>query len=124
MNVIKKGVVFGGKARVAVIDVKDMVNEEIRLHDLSPLAAAALGRSLAAGAYISNNLKNADATFSMTIAGGGPLGPIVIAGNGGNVLRGYVTDPHVELPLRADGHLDVGQGVGKDGFITDRKSVV
>ena len=118
MNVIKKGIIFDGKARVAVIDVKDMVNEEIALHDLSPLAAAALGRSLAAGAYIGNNLKSVDDTFSMTISGGGELGAIVVAGSGGNVLRGYVTNPRVELPLRADGHLDVGKGVGKDGFIT------
>lgn len=118
MNVIKKGVVFGGKARVAVIDVKDIVNEEIKIHDLSPLAAAALGRSLTAGAYISNNLKDEGATFSVTINGGGPLGAIVIAGNGGNTVRGYVTNGQVELPLKANGHLDVGKGVGTDGYIT------
>ena len=118
MNVIKKGVIFDGKARVAIIDIKDMVNEEIKIHDLSPLAAAALGRTMCAGAYISNNLKNADATFSITINGGCELGPIVVAGNGGNVIRGYVTNPHVELPLKENGHLDVGKGVGKDGFIT------
>lgn len=118
MNEIKKGVIFGGKARVAIIDIKDIVNEEIAMHDLSPLAAAALGRSLTAGAYISNNLKNESATFSMTINGGGSLGAIVVAGNGGNTLRGYVTNGQVELPLKENGHLDVGKGVGKDGFIT------
>lgn len=118
MNVIKKGVIFDGKARVAILDIKDMVNEEIAIHDLSPLAAAALGRSMCAGAYISNNLKDENATFSMTINGGGELGPIVVAGNGGNVIRGYVTNPHLDLPLKENGHLDVGQGVGKEGFIT------
>ena len=118
MNVIKKGMIFAGKARVAVIDIKEMVNEEILIHGLSPLAAAALGRTMTAGAYISNNLKRKEATFSMTVNGGGELGSIVVAGNGGNTIRGYVTNSNVELPLKENGHLDVGAGVGTDGFIT------
>lgn len=118
MGTIKKGVFFGGKARVAIIDIKDIVVEEIKIHDLSPLAAAALGRAMTAGTYISTNLKDENSTFSMTINGGGELGSIVVAGSGGNVIRGYVDNPHVEFPLKEDGHLDVGKGVGKDGFIT------
>ena len=118
MNVIKKGVFFNGRARVAIIDLKDMVNEEIKIHDLTPLAAAALGRAMTAGAYISNNLKDADSTFSMTIKGGGILGTVVVAGNGGNAIRGYVENPHADLPVKSDGHLDVGGGIGTDGFIT------
>ena len=118
MNVIKKGIIFAGKARVAIIDIKDIVNEEIQIHGLSPLAAAALGRTMTAGVYISNNLKSKEATFSMTVNGGGELGSIVVAGNGGNTLRGYVTNPTVDLPLKENGHLDVGKGVGTDGFIT------
>ncbi|MBO5304973.1 MAG: Hsp33 family molecular chaperone HslO, partial [Clostridia bacterium] len=118
MNVIKKGLIFDGKARVAVIDLKDIVNEEIKIHNLSPLSTAALGRAMTAGAYISNNLKSESATFSMTINGGGELGSIVVAGNGGNCIRGYVTNPDLELPLKENGHLDVGKGVGTDGFIT------
>lgn len=118
MNVIKKGVFFDGKARVAIIDLKDLVNEEIKIHDLSPLAAAALGRAMTAGAYISNNLKDKDSAFSMTIKGGGILGAVVVAGNGGNEIRGYVENTKAELPLKQDGHLDVGGGIGTDGFIT------
>ena len=118
MSVIKKGLIFDGKARVAIIDLKDIVNEEIKIHNLSPLTAAALGRAMTAGAYISNNLKSESATFSMTINGGGELGSIVVAGNGGNCIRGYVTNPDLELPLKENGHLDVGKGVGTEGFIT------
>ena len=117
MDRIVKCGLFDGLARVAFIDVTDMVNEEIRIHSLSPLATAALGRCMTLGAYICANLKSQKDVFSVTVNGGGPLGPIVIAG-GGNVLRGYVTNPDVELPLREDGHLDVGGGVGTNGFIT------
>lgn len=118
MGKIVKGIIFGGKARVAVIDIKDIVNEEIALHNMSPLAAAALGRAMTAGAYISNNLKSAGATFSVTINGNGPLGGIVVAGNGENVIRGYVGNPDIELPLNSNSHLDVGGAVGTDGYIT------
>ena len=36
MGKILKAVIFGGKARVAVLDTTDTVNEAIRLHKLSP----------------------------------------------------------------------------------------
>ncbi len=116
MNRIIKTGIFGGYARVSFIDVTDIVNEEIKIHNLSPLAAAALGRAMTAGAYIGANLKSEDNSFSLTISGDGPLGQIVIAGTP-NTVRGYVVGSDAELPLKADGHLDVGNGVGK-GFIS------
>lgn len=108
---------FDGYARLALIDLTDIVNEEIKIHDLSPLATAALGRSMLAGAYVGNNLKSDDNTYSITINGGGPLGTIVVAGGYGNI-RGCVTCNNVSLPLKQNGHLDVGGGVGKDGYIS------
>lgn len=117
MDRILKCGLFDGFARVALIDITDMVNEEIRIHSLSPLACAALGRCMTMGAYIGANLKSADDAFSVTVNGGGPLGSVVIAGGGG-AIRGYVDNPSVELPLKGDGHLDVGGGVGRDGFLT------
>ena len=117
MNRIIKTGLFNGYARVAFIDVTDIVNEEIKIHDLSPLATAALGRSMAVGAYIGANLKSDSDVYSITVNGDGPLGPIVIAGGPGTI-RGYVTNPLTDLPLRPDGHLDVGGGVGHKGYIT------
>ncbi|MBR1746749.1 MAG: Hsp33 family molecular chaperone HslO [Clostridia bacterium] len=114
-KIIKTGI-FNGFARVTFIDVTDVVNEEIKIHDLSPLCAAALGRTLSAGAYIGANLKAASDTFSLTVTGDGPIGGVVVAGGPGNI-RGYVNESRVDLPPRADGHLDVGGGIGK-GYLT------
>ena len=114
-KIIKTGI-FNGFARVTFIDVTDVVNEEIKIHDLSPLCAAALGRTLAAGAYIGANLKAKDDAFSLTFSGDGPIGSVVVAGTPG-YIRGYVDNPAVELPTRIDGHLNVGAGVGK-GYLT------
>ncbi|MBO4539442.1 MAG: Hsp33 family molecular chaperone HslO [Clostridia bacterium] len=112
MDRILTGTVFGGHARVAVITLTDAVNEEIKLHDLSPLSAAAFGRTMAAGAYLGANLKNKEDVFSISVKGSGCIGGVVVAGNGDGTLRGYVANPHAELPLKANGHLDVGQGIG------------
>lgn len=113
---IVKAVIFGGKARVAVISVKNAVQKAIEQHDLTPLAAAALGRALTAGAYINANLKNKSDRFNMIINGGGPIGKICIAGENGEI-KGFVENPHVDLPSK-NGKLDVGGAVGKDGELT------
>ena len=117
MDRILTGTVFGGHARVAVITLTEAVNEEIKLHDLSPLSAAALGRTMTAGAYLGANLKNKEDVFSISVKGSGCIGGVVVAGNGDGTLRGYVANPHAELPLKDNGHLDVGKGIGP-GTIT------
>ncbi|MFA5450346.1 MAG: Hsp33 family molecular chaperone HslO, partial [Clostridia bacterium] len=58
MGKIIKAVVLGGKARVAIIDTTEEINTAIDMHGLSPLAAAALGRSLTVGAYVLSGFKN------------------------------------------------------------------
>lgn len=117
MDRIIKAVILGGKARVAVLDTSEAVNKSIRMHNLSPLAAAALGRSLTAGAYISSNLKGKRDKFSIVIEGGGPIGKIIIAGESEGAIRGYAVNPFVELPPK-NGKLDVGGAVGANGNIT------
>ncbi len=112
MDSIVKGTLFNGFARVAIISIKDAVNEEIKIHDLSPLSAAALGRTMAAGVYLGANLKGKNDSYSITIKGDGCIGGVVVAGNGDYTLRGYVANPHAELPLKGNGHLDVGGGIG------------
>ena len=114
MDRVIKAVCFGGKARLALIDTTEAVNKAIKTHDLSPLAAAALGRSLTVGAYIMHNLKNKDDRFNLIIDGGGPLGRICVAGEEG-AIKGFVDNPQTDLPLREDGKLDVGGAVGKNG---------
>ncbi len=117
MDRIVKGVCFGGKARVALIDTTGIVNELIRIHDLTPLAAAALGRTVTVGAYVTANLKNDSDRFNIIVNGGGPIGRICVAGEKRGTVKGFVENPHVNLPVRADGKLDVGGAVGKNGDI-------
>jgi molecular chaperone Hsp33 len=100
-----------------------MVNDAIKIHGLSPLAAAALGRTLTVGTFMSSDLKNEREKLSITIAGNGAGGKITVCGNGNLDMRGAIDNPLVELPLRADGKLDVGGCVGKKGRLTVVKSM-
>ncbi len=117
MDKIIKAVLFGGKARVALIETTETVNQAIKVHDLTPLAAAALGRSLTVGAYIESNLKHETNKFNLIINGGGPIGKIYVTSDRVGTVKGLVENPQVDLPLRADGKLNVGGAVGRDGDI-------
>lgn len=113
MDVLYKGVAFNGKISVTVIEATEMVNQAIKIHKLSPLAAAALGRTLIAGAFMCSTLKNEDDRLSITLKGDGVGGSIVVAGNSKLEMRGSIDEPQCELPLKPDGKLDVGGCVGK-----------
>ena len=82
MNKMLKTLVYGGQMSVAVLDTTDMVNEAIRIHKLSPTAAAALGRTLTACTYMSGCLKSENDKLSITVAGDGIGGKITVCGNG------------------------------------------
>lgn len=123
MNKLLKALVFDNQLTVAVLDTTEMVNDAIKIHNLTPLTAAALGRTLTVSTFMSSNLKNQRDKLSVTVAGDGVGGKITVCGNGDLAMRGYIDNPDATLPLRADGKLDVGGCVGKNGRITITKSM-
>ena len=110
VKAITKGV------RVYAAVTTDLVNEAIRRHDCYPVAAAALGRTMTGALLLAANLKNKEA-LTVNIRGNGPLKNITADAVPEGFVRGYVADPHVELPLNDKGKLDVGGGVGQ-GLVT------
>ena len=110
VKAITKGV------RVYAAVTTDLVNEAIRRHDCYPVAAAALGRTMTGALLLAANLKNKEA-LTVNIRGDGPLKNITADAVPEGFVRGYVADPHVELPLNDKGKLDVGGGVGQ-GLVT------
>lgn len=98
--------------RIYAAVTTDLVNEAIRRHDCYPVAAAALGRTMTAALLLAANLKNQEA-LTIQFAGDGPLGKIVADAVPEGFVRGYLDEPHVNLPLNVQGKLDVGGGVGR-----------
>ena len=105
------GVVFYG------IDSTAIVREMERLHNTSAVTTAALGRLLTGAAMMGAMLKSRSDSLTLQINGGGPAGRLLAVADGDGHVKGYVQNPVVELPPRADGHLDVGAAVGKDGTL-------
>ena len=113
-----RALVLDGRVSLAVLDTTAVVNEAIVRHALSPVAAAALGRTLTAAAYLAGWLKEEASTLSLSVDGGGAGGKIAVSADGALRVRGYIEHPDVRLPLRADGKLDVGGCVGSRGTFT------
>ncbi|PWM71400.1 MAG: Hsp33 family molecular chaperone HslO [Bacillota bacterium] len=123
MNRLVKTLIYGGEMSLCVMDTTDLVNDAIRIHKLSPLSAAALGRVLTAATFMSSGLKNDGDKLSVNIVGDGVGGPVTVSGNSALDMRGTIDNPRAELPLRADGKLDVGGCIGKNGRLTVVKSM-
>ncbi len=115
---IIRAITCDGAVKISAISAKEMVNEAVRLHGLMPLTAAALGRTLIAASLLGNDLKGEESSLTIRIDGDGPIGSIIAVSDSDGNVRGCCTRPLVDLPLRADGKIDVGSGVGKNGTIS------
>ena len=118
MDGILRVSLMGGQARAFLIDSTRMVDEARRVHNLSRVATAALGRLLTGASVMGCMLKDERDSLTTTIKGGGPLGTLMAVARADGTVKGYVDNPDIELPLRADGKLDVGAAVGKKGQLT------
>ena len=94
-----------------------MVKRARELHELSPVASAALGRTMTAAALMSALMKGERDTLTIQIKGDGPLGGIVVVSDSQSNVRGYVNNSQVYLPLNTEGKLNVAGAVGKNGYV-------
>ncbi len=99
----------------------DLVTEACRRHDVGPLAAAALGRALTGAALLAALLKDSQSVF-LKFEGSGPLKKIITEAGYDGWVRGYVANPHAEVPLN-NGQIDVATGLGRAGFLTVVKDI-
>lgn len=117
-----KALAFDGQIRAYAVNSTGTVGEAQRRHYTWPVASAALGRTMTAGLMMGAMLKGDD-KLTIKIAGGGPLGPILVDSNARGEVRGYVTNPHVHFDLNEHGKLDVRRGVGTDGTLSVVKDI-
>ena len=118
MDRIIRATAAEGYVKMAVIDGRETVQRAREIHGTAPTASAALGRTLCAASLLGNALKEENASLTIRIGGGGPAGQIIAVSDSAGNVRGIIENPAVDLPLRADGKLDVGGAVGRDGMLT------
>ena len=115
---IVRAISTDGMVQAAAICSRDLTERARQIHKTLPVATAALGRALAAASMMGNALKSDGASRTLQFKGGGPLGTVLAVSDNEGCVRGYVTNPHTDLPLRPDGKLDVGGAVGHEGTLT------
>ena len=120
---LARGMTGDGFVRIAAVQTTNMVERMRQIHKTLPLATAALGRTLTAASMMGSELKDANGSVTLQIRGNGPLGAITAVSDSRGYVRGYLQNPAANLPLRADGHLDVGGGVGREGILTVIKDI-
>ncbi|KRN27866.1 33 kDa chaperonin [Lactobacillus selangorensis] len=109
--------------RAFAIDATDVVREAQKRHDTFPTASAALGRTLVATLLLSAAEMKGDEKMTVRVLGDGPVGGIVADADAHGHVKGYIQVPHVDLPLKENGHIDVGGAVGKNGTLTVTKDL-
>ena len=117
-DLIIHGMLTDNAIRFAAIDGTQLVRDAQAIHGLSRVATAALGRQLMMTSLVASLCKNDTDTVTTVLAGSGPSGNLVCVGRNGGLVKGYATNPDVELPLRSDGKLDVRGYVGAAGKLT------
>lgn len=115
MDYIKRFTTREG-VRMSLAVTTDTVETARVRHDLWPVATAALGRAMTGAILLAGDFKNHE-NVSLRIKGDGPLGVVHVDAFSDNTVRGYVDDPHVDVPLKHAGKLDVGSAVGHNGEV-------
>ncbi len=114
---IIKFLAHNGKISVICADTTEMVEKARQTHDMSPVVTAGFGRLLTITAIMATEMKGIKDKLTVQLKGNGPIGLMIATANNKPIVKGYATNPVVDIPLNEDGKLDVGRAVGNEGYI-------
>lgn len=115
MDYIVRGMARNDKIRIIGCECKDTVDLICKKHGAYPIATIALGRFLCSTLMMGAMLKDKQ-TITCIINGNGKLGTIFAQANARGGVRGFVSDPYVDLPL-VDNKWDINSAVGDNGIL-------
>lgn len=121
MDRVTKFLAHEGRVSLICANTTDLIEKIRNIHDLTPTTTAALGRFATISGMIGlTEIKEKDDKITVQINGRGPMGTLLsVIKREENVskIKVCADNPHVELPLKENGKLDVGGAVGVDGFL-------
>ena len=117
-----KFLAYNKKVSIMCIDTTELVEQIRKTHDLTPTVTAAAGRVATVAAMMAHlEIKETTDNITIQIKGTGPIGSMVAVSSLENKkmadVKMYVQNPHVELPLKPNGKIDVGGAVGAEGYL-------
>lgn len=101
-----------GSARAFVVDSTKIVDDAIKYHNTTPTASALLGRTLTAASIIGTLLKDKGNSLTLNIRGDGPAKNVIAVSDYAGNVKGYIQNPLVDIPKKANGKLDVSGAIG------------
>lgn len=113
MATIIRAITKDGSARAIVTDARDIVERAREIHNTTPTTTAALGRTLIAASLAGSMLGEKEDCMTIRFKGDGIGGTVLATSDWCGNVRGFIQNPSAELPLRADGKLNVGDCIGK-----------
>ena len=113
MDYMIRATAADAQVRAFAVTSRDIAEFARKAHDLSPIATAALGRTMSAALMMADMLKGPADLITIQIDGDGPLGRILATADNNGGVKGYVQNPKVYLPNNTAGHLNVGGGVDR-----------
>ena len=108
---------YDGLVRVLLCRTTEATRKMAKTHLPSPTASAALSRIMTGTLMLSVMMKGTDESVTVTFDGNGPAGKIICVGHG-NKVKISPSNPQADVPVRQDGHLDVGTYIGHTGRMT------
>jgi len=123
MGKMIRSITADGSVLCCAVDATDMIARMEEIHHPSAVVTAALGRLTIAASMMGSMLKHEDDSLTLRMNGGGPCGTLMAVGSSLGKVKAWVQEPIVELPLNAQGKLDVRGAVGTDGVFSVVKDI-
>lgn len=106
------GIDKSGSFRVYMAVTTKLVEDARLIHETSPLATHLLGRTLTGAGLMGLMMREPGFKLTLQLKGEGPAQQVLCTASSDGAVKGYIANPKVELPAKADGSPDVGGALG------------
>ncbi len=118
---LARGLGLDGRVRAVAADTTTVVRELRRIHEPTRTVTTALGRLATGALLLAAGLEKVTArepVLTLEVDGGGPAGRMFATASPAGWVRAFVANPAATAAPTADGRLDVGAVIGREGHLS------